>query len=86
MLIIHQFQSREEQFAKDIKQQRELWQATEKLKRDKWIQEKTKQIKDQTVKGLEPEIQRMLGVCKLLTAATQNCFTSIGRNATSRIR
>jgi predicted nuclease with TOPRIM domain len=52
----------EEQNIKDIKQQRELWQATEKVKRDKWITDKTKVIKDQTVKGLEPEIQRMLAV------------------------
>ena len=48
----------------DLKQQREMWQAAEKIKRDKWIQEKTKAIKDQTVKGLEPEIQRMIAVSK----------------------
>ncbi|KAJ1548663.1 hypothetical protein HK405_000925 [Cladochytrium tenue] len=50
----------EEQHARDLRQQRDLWQAAEKVKRDKWIAEKTKSIKDQTVKGLEPEIQRML--------------------------
>ncbi|KAJ8328206.1 hypothetical protein QVD99_000724 [Batrachochytrium dendrobatidis] len=50
----------EEQQARDIKQQRDMWQAAEKIKRDKWIQDKTKSIKDQTVKGLEPEIQRMI--------------------------
>ncbi|KND04993.1 uncharacterized protein SPPG_00676, partial [Spizellomyces punctatus DAOM BR117] len=55
----------EEQHEKDLKQQRELWQAAEKVKRDKWIQEKTKAIKDQTIKGLEPEIQRMLSQQKL---------------------
>ncbi|KAJ3397510.1 Centrosomal protein of 131 kDa [Lobulomyces angularis] len=55
----------EEQHLKEIKQQKELWQATEKVKRDKWISEKTKLIKDQTVKGLEPEIQRMLAHHKL---------------------
>lgn len=52
----------DENHARDLRQQRELWAATEKIKRDKWIQEKTKAIKDQTVKGLEPEIQRMLAV------------------------
>ncbi|KAI9333870.1 hypothetical protein BDR26DRAFT_867898 [Obelidium mucronatum] len=52
----------EDQNIKEIKQQRELWQASEKIKRDKWIAEKTKIIKDQTVKGLEPEIQRMIAV------------------------
>ncbi|KAJ3299847.1 Centrosomal protein of 131 kDa [Borealophlyctis nickersoniae] len=55
----------EEQHVRDLKQQREMWQAAEKIKRDKWIQEKTKAIKDQTVKGLEPEIQRMLAQQKL---------------------
>ncbi|KAJ3001828.1 Centrosomal protein of 131 kDa, partial [Thoreauomyces humboldtii] len=55
----------EEQHEKDLRQQRELWQAAEKIKRDKWIQEKTKAIKDQTIKGLEPEIQRMLSQHKV---------------------
>jgi len=52
----------EEHHTKDIKQQKELWQASEKLRRDKWIQTKEKQIKDNTIKGLEPEIQKMLSV------------------------
>lgn len=52
----------EEKHLHEIKQQKELWQASEKIKRDKWIQEKTKVIKDQTIKGLEPEIQRMIAV------------------------
>ncbi|KAJ3178994.1 Centrosomal protein of 131 kDa [Geranomyces variabilis] len=52
----------EEQHERDLKQQKELWAQAEKIKRDKWIQEKTKAIKDQTIKGLEPEIQRMLSV------------------------
>ncbi|KAJ3132574.1 Centrosomal protein of 131 kDa [Geranomyces variabilis] len=55
----------EEQHERDLKQQKELWAQAEKIKRDKWIQEKTKAIKDQTIKGLEPEIQRMLSQHKL---------------------
>ncbi|KAI8830921.1 hypothetical protein BJ741DRAFT_581050 [Chytriomyces cf. hyalinus JEL632] len=55
----------EDQNLKEVKQQRELWQASEKIKRDKWIAEKTKVIKDQTVKGLEPEIQRMIAQHKI---------------------
>ncbi|KAJ3070702.1 Centrosomal protein of 131 kDa [Quaeritorhiza haematococci] len=55
----------EEANTRNLKQQRELWEASEKIKRDKWIQEKTKAIKEQTVKGLEPEIQRMLAQHKL---------------------
>lgn len=48
--------------AKDLKNQKETLLAGEKIKREKWLQEKTKIIKEQTVKGLEPEIQRMLTV------------------------
>ena len=35
----------EEQSIRDLKQQREMWQAAEKIRRDKWITEKTKMIK-----------------------------------------
>jgi hypothetical protein len=42
-----------------------MWQAAEKIKRDKWIQEKTKIIKDQTVQGLEPEIQKLISQHKV---------------------
>ncbi|KAJ3336674.1 Centrosomal protein of 131 kDa [Gonapodya sp. JEL0774] len=51
--------------ARELKQQRELWAAAEKVRRDKWAQERTKAIKDQTIKGLEPEIQRMLAQHKM---------------------
>jgi hypothetical protein len=50
----------EETHIKDLKMKRDTWESAEKLKRDKWIQEKTKLIKDQTLKGLEPEIQRLI--------------------------
>ena len=32
----------------------------EKIRREKWIEEKTKKIKEMTVKGLEPEIQALI--------------------------
>jgi hypothetical protein len=64
--LIKKCRNMEEHNLKDIKQQRELWQATEKVKRDKWITDKTRVIKDQTVKGLEPEIQRMLAVLNVI--------------------
>lgn len=50
----------EEAHARELKQKKDTWESAEKLKRDKWIQEKTKVIKEQTVKGLEPEIQRLI--------------------------
>ena len=31
-----------------------------KIKQEKWLDEKTRRIKEQTVRGLEPEIQRLL--------------------------
>ncbi len=48
--------------SRDLKNQKDTLLASEKIKRDKWLQDKTKVIKEQTVKGLEPEIQRMLTV------------------------
>ena len=43
-----------------MKKQKEILEAAEKLRREKWIQEKTEQIKEMTVKGLEPDIQRLI--------------------------
>ena len=55
-------QSIDEKHSREIKLQKDMWSASEKIKREKWMQDKTKTIRDQTVKSLEPEIQRMLSV------------------------
>ncbi|XP_018424242.1 PREDICTED: centrosomal protein of 131 kDa isoform X4 [Nanorana parkeri] len=50
----------QEQHDTEMKKLQELMTATEKVRREKWIDEKTRKIKEITVKGLEPEIQRLI--------------------------
>ena len=45
-----------------MKIQKEFIQLTERQKREKWVVDRTKEIKEDTVKSLEPEIQSMLAV------------------------
>nr|BAT46536.1 centrosomal protein 131 [Tokudaia muenninki] len=50
----------QEQHELEIKKLKELMSATEKIRREKWINEKTKKIKEITIRGLEPEIQKLI--------------------------
>ncbi|XP_062330170.1 centrosomal protein of 131 kDa isoform X2 [Osmerus eperlanus] len=50
----------QEQHEMEIQKLKELMRATEQVRREKWIDEKTKKIKEITVKGLEPEIQKLI--------------------------
>ena len=51
---------REEAYAKELRKQRTVWEQTEKAKREQWLADKTKEIKESTVRGLEPDIQRLI--------------------------
>ncbi|XP_016061805.1 PREDICTED: centrosomal protein of 131 kDa-like [Miniopterus natalensis] len=44
----------------EIKKLRELMSATEKVRREQWMSEKTRKIKEITVRGLEPEVQKLI--------------------------
>lgn len=46
--------------AKELAKNKQNWMATERLKREAWEKEKVKEIKEMTVKGLQPEVERIL--------------------------
>jgi 5-azacytidine-induced protein 1 len=48
------------QFEREMKKQKEIWLTSEKIRRENWLKEKTKEIKEATARGLEPEIARMM--------------------------
>eukprot|EP00929_Paragymnodinium_shiwhaense_P006891 TRINITY_DN110844_c0_g1_i1.p1 TRINITY_DN110844_c0_g1~~TRINITY_DN110844_c0_g1_i1.p1 ORF type:complete len:818 (+),score=292.40 TRINITY_DN110844_c0_g1_i1:134-2587(+) len=50
----------DEQAGKDVARQKQNWVAAEKLRREAWEKEKVKEIKEMTVKGLTPEVERIL--------------------------
>ena len=45
---------------RELKKQRESIMAAERIRRDNWMQDKSREIKQMTVKGLQPEIERLL--------------------------
>eukprot|EP00892_Ulva_mutabilis_P007178 jgi/Ulvmu1/4832/UM020_0118.1 len=47
-------------WALELRRQKDGWAAAEKSKREGWLADKTKEIKDATIKGLEPEIQSLV--------------------------
>jgi len=43
-----------------VRRQREVWVQAERARREQWVADKTKEIKEATVRGLEPDIQRLI--------------------------
>lgn len=43
-----------------MKKNRDAWMASEKIRKERWEKDKVQEIRAQTVKGLEPEIQRIV--------------------------
>ncbi|KAK3090467.1 hypothetical protein FSP39_012118 [Pinctada imbricata] len=52
--------SMEDRHSIEMQKIKDMHEAAEKLRRERWIEEKTKKIKEMTVQGLEPEIQRLI--------------------------
>lgn len=50
----------QERFEIELKKKKELWMASEKLRREKWMKEETIKIKDTTIKALEPQMELMI--------------------------
>lgn len=50
----------DETSTKEITRQKQNWQAAERLRRESWEKEKTREIKEMTIKGLQPEVERIL--------------------------
>ena len=50
----------EERLQVELRKNRDAWQASERVRKEKWEKEKVMEIRAQTVKGLEPEIQRII--------------------------
>lgn len=66
---------------RELKRQRELWAAAEKVRRDKWMEESMAQVKAQTIRGLEPEVQRLLAQHKSDIAAVEQTHRAALRRA-----
>ncbi len=59
--------SLEKQHAADIMKIKQVTAASDKLRMEKWQAEQTQRIKESTVKGLEPEIQKIISKSKMET-------------------
>jgi 5-azacytidine-induced protein 1 len=71
----------------ETKRRMDTFLAGEKARRDAWIKEKTKQIRATTIKGLEPEIEKLMAQNKSnLEQAERNFATQFQRQAEEHTR
>ncbi len=50
----------EESHRNEIQKLKDVHESAEKLRRERWIEDKTRKIKELTIHGLEPEIQKLI--------------------------
>lgn len=50
----------DEQASRELERQKRNWMAAEKLRRESWEKDKVREIKEITIKGLQPEVERIL--------------------------
>ncbi len=55
----------EEEKERELKKHKEAWSASEKIRRESWMAEKTKEIRETTIKGLQPEVERLMNKSKV---------------------
>lgn len=70
-------QEAEMRFASEVKKLREQWAESEKQRREHFVESKTREIKETTIKGLEPELQRIMRKSKEDLAAKEREFNVV---------
>jgi 5-azacytidine-induced protein 1 len=50
----------EDRFKRELKKEREAWMASEKVRREKWENERIREIREGTVQKLEPTIKNLI--------------------------
>jgi len=71
---------------RESRRAKEEWAASEQIKREQWVSSKTKQIKSMTIKGLEPEIQRLIEQNKRDLRAKEDEMAEMMRSETETLR
>ncbi|OQS01822.1 UDP-glucose 4-epimerase [Thraustotheca clavata] len=51
-------------FERQLKDAKERWAASEKVRREQWMLKKTDEIKKSTIKALEPDVQAIMAKCR----------------------